>query len=145
VNTSLKTLTLSKPKDRETIDVAALGYICERARGLAYDLVITEFEESGISQADLAARLNKGTAQISRWLGSPGNWTFDTYAMLLFAISGAMPIFGREYPLDFPARNQCGPDWLNPDPVSEWKTLDAPPAVSITKETSYPDTITIGG
>src|SRR5450631_1599835 len=83
VTTFQQTLSLSKPKDREKIDVAALGYLCQRTRGLAYNTVITEFQESGISQADLAGRLNKGADQISRWLGSPGNWTFDTYTMLL--------------------------------------------------------------
>jgi hypothetical protein len=86
----------------------------QRNRGRVYSVVIDEFEKSGISQTDLASRLHKGTDQISRWLGSPGNWTLDTVSDLFFAISGGELAYGVQYPLDLPATNQTGPDWMTP-------------------------------
>src|ERR1700693_3422620 len=99
---------LSSPTDREPIDPAALAYMRQRNRGRVYSVVIDEFEKSGISQTDLASRLHKGTDQISRWLGSPGNWTLDTVSDLFFAISGGELAYGVQYPLDLPATNQTG-------------------------------------
>jgi hypothetical protein len=61
----------------------------ERNRTHAYNLIIDEFEKSGISKAALAARLGKASETITRWLGTPSNWTLDTVSDLLFAISGA--------------------------------------------------------
>jgi hypothetical protein len=111
MNTSA-THFLSKPDGRIPIDPASLAYFRQRNRGLAYSIVINEFEKSGISQADLAARLHKGADQISRCLGSPGNWTMDTYSDLLFAISGGAPTYGVSYPLELSPRNQVCPEWM---------------------------------
>ena len=72
-----------------------------------------EFVKSRLSQADLARRLGRGTDVVCRLLGGPGNWTLDTISDLLFAISGAAPVFGVEHPLNSPPRNQLGPDWLH--------------------------------
>ena len=101
---------LSKPTGREPIDPASLGYMRQRNRGRVYSAVIDEFEKSGISQTDLACRLHKGTEQISRWLGSPGNWTLDTVSDLFFAISGGEPTYGVQYPLNLLATNETRAD-----------------------------------
>jgi transcriptional regulator with XRE-family HTH domain len=77
-----------------------------------YDLVIKEFRKSGLTQADLARRLGLGTDRVCRLLGGPGNWTLDTASDLLFAISGAEPLYGLAYPLDRPASNRPLPEWL---------------------------------
>jgi hypothetical protein len=61
-----------------------------------------EFTKSGLSQADLARRLGKGTDIVCRLLGGPGNWTLDTLSDLMFAISGAAPVFSKDYPLNKP-------------------------------------------
>ena len=104
----------SRPTRRDPIDPYTLAYMRQRNKGRAYSAVISEFEKSGISQADLAGRLHKGTDQISRWLGSPGNWTLDTVSDLFFAISGGEPTYGVEHPLDLPATNQITPNWMTP-------------------------------
>jgi hypothetical protein len=103
---------LSSPMGSERIAPGTLGYFQARNKHNAYDLVMEEFTKSGLSQADLARRLGKGTDQICRLLGGPGNWTLDTLSDLMFAISGAAPTFGVDYPLQQPLRNQRGPDWL---------------------------------
>jgi hypothetical protein len=97
---------LYSPTGRDPIDPAALGYMRQRNRGRVYSAVIDEFENSGISQVDLAGRLHKGTDQVSRWLGSPGNWTLDTVSDLFFAISGGEPTYGVQYPLELVATIQ---------------------------------------
>jgi hypothetical protein len=96
---------LSKPHGDEPITAAALAYMQSRAKRLAYDVVMKEFMNSGITKATLARRLSKGAPEISRMLGGPANWTIRTVAELLFAISGAGPKFEIEYPLDKKPRN----------------------------------------
>jgi hypothetical protein len=99
------------PTYREPINVGVLAYMRERHRGRIYSAVIDEFEKSGISRADLARRLQKGNDQISRWLGSPGNWTLDTISDLFFAISGGEPVYHVRYPLHLLAANEIETYW----------------------------------
>lgn len=49
-----------------------------------------ESERSGITKREIAERLGKDPAQITRWLSGPGNVTMDTLSDLLFAM-GAEP------------------------------------------------------
>ena len=49
-----------------------------------------ESERSGITKREIAERLGKDPAQITRWLSGPGNVTIDTLSDLLFAM-GAEP------------------------------------------------------
>jgi hypothetical protein len=76
-------------------------------------LIQKEFEKCGITQADVASRLGKGTDRICHLLSAPGNWTLDTVSDLLFAMSGAEVEYRVAYPLDRPARNMTEPDWLH--------------------------------
>src|ERR1700722_1630342 len=94
-----QTATLSEPTGTTKISEGTLGYIRARHRQRAYDMVIREFKKSGISQADLARRLDKPREIISRLLARPSNWESDTFSDILFAISGAIASFGVNYPL----------------------------------------------
>jgi hypothetical protein len=91
--------TLSEPKGSDRVPEGTLGYFRSRNKHRVYSLVIGEFKRCGLTQADLARRLGKGTDIVCRWLGSPGNWTQDTVSDLLFAISGAEPDYAIRYPL----------------------------------------------
>ena len=111
MTTSPKTFSLYKPQESERVPKSTLAYFQSRNKHRVYDLVIGHFIASGISQSALARRLGKGTDQISRWLGAPGNWTLDTFSDLLFAIDGAEPEYVLSFPLDKPKRNISQPEW----------------------------------
>src|SRR6476661_6562493 len=113
MTTSNNDIALSEPTGSERIAPAVFGYFQARNKHNAYDLVMDEFSQSGLSQADLARRLGKGTDLVCRLLGGPGNWTLDTLSDLMFAISGAVPVYDKDYPLKKPRRNQVGPEWLH--------------------------------
>lgn len=112
-----QTSSLSKPSGVDRIAPWELAYFEARNRSRVHELVLNEFQKSGMSQADLARRLNKQPAVISRLLGAPGNWGLDTISDLLFAISGAEVRYAVQYPLDGAARNYCIPDWLGTEGV----------------------------
>ncbi|MFZ0694960.1 MAG: hypothetical protein WAN51_12585 [Alphaproteobacteria bacterium] len=114
MTTSLATSTLSKPVPGDQIPLGTLGYFRALNRSAAYELVVVEFQTSGITQAELARRLGKGTDVVCRTLGAPGNWGLDTVSDYLFAIFGAVPVYSRSYPLEAPARNDTQPEWLGP-------------------------------
>lgn len=88
---------ISPPSDRNRVNTGVLSYMRERHRGNVYDLVLNEFEKSGLTQAVIADRLGKAPEVISRWLGAPGNWTLDTVSDLLFSMSGAEPSYSIHY------------------------------------------------
>jgi hypothetical protein len=98
-----QTSGLSEPTGSAKISSGVLGYIRSRYRQRQYDLVIREFKKSGISQADLARRLDKSPEVISRLLARPGNWESDTFSDLLFAISGAVASLRADHPLAVPS------------------------------------------
>jgi hypothetical protein len=104
--------TLSKPTGANRIEPWQLAYFQARNRSRVHELVLLEFAKSGITQADLARRLNKQPAVISRLLGAPGNWGIDTVSDLLFAISGAEVAYRVQYPLDGAPQNYRSPQWL---------------------------------
>jgi hypothetical protein len=99
MSTSQQTPGLLKPAGTNKISTGTLGYIRARHRQRAYDLLVKEFKKSGITQADLARRLDKPREVISRLLARPGNWESDTFSDMIFAISGAIVSFGADYPL----------------------------------------------
>ena len=110
--TTSQTTGFVKPSGCATIDKGTLAYFRNRNRRRLYNLVIREFKKSGLSQADLARRLDKNPDVVCRWLREPANWTVDTASDLLFAISGAEASYDPKYPLDQPSRNDTRPHWL---------------------------------
>ena len=106
------TSTLSKPTGSDPVPLGTFGYFRARHRTRVYEMVLREFMESGLTQADLARRMSKRPDVICRWLGAPGNWTLDTVSDLLFAISGGEPEYQVSRPLDEPGRNMIAPSWL---------------------------------
>lgn len=99
------TSDLYNPRDGERVPSTTLTYLRTRNKMKLFNLVVEEFERSGISQAELAARLGKGPDRISRLLGAPGNWEADTISDLLFAISGAVLKYELSYPLKMPRQH----------------------------------------
>lgn len=116
--TTSQTSLLVKPDGANPIPAGTLGYFRTRNRYRLYTLVVGEFQRSGLSQADLARRLRKGTDVICRWLRSPSNWEQDTVSDLMFAISGGEVAYGVQYPLDGAIRNYRYPDWITETPTS---------------------------
>ena len=84
-----QTTGLSEPVGADKISIGTLGYVRARHRQRQYDLLVGEFKKGGITQADLARRLGKSPEVVSRLLARPSNLEADTFADLLFAISGA--------------------------------------------------------
>jgi hypothetical protein len=85
-------------------DVISLGtraYLAQRARDEFYSYVMDKYRYSDISKAQLARRIGKSPAQITRMLANPGNWTLETAALLLAGICGeellpsSKPFVGR--------------------------------------------------
>lgn len=111
-----------KPEGGGRIPLGTLGYFRGRHRWRVYELVLSEFQKSKLSQADLARRMGKRPEVISRILGAPGNWGLDTVSDLLFAISGGEPAYEVAHPLDEAARNNTQPDWLSAGTDFDWAT-----------------------
>jgi hypothetical protein len=109
---SQQTSMLSNPSGDEPVPAGTLAYFQSRNRSRIYEAVLQEFLRSDIPQATLARRMGKRAEQVSRILGAPGNWTLDTVSDVLFAISGAEPVYGVQYPLKEPPRNYQQPEWL---------------------------------
>jgi len=86
--------------NEEKISDRYLKYFAARCQNDMHDLVLKSYEDAlrrGLSRADIAKRLAKRPEQITRWLGSPGNWTLETVSNLLLAL-GQIPEF-RAAPL----------------------------------------------
>jgi transcriptional regulator with XRE-family HTH domain len=85
---TLQTSILSKPTGADKVPTSTFVYLRARLKHRIYSLIIGEFKKSGLSQADLARRLDKEPAHLSRLLSGPGNLTIETISDLLFGISG---------------------------------------------------------
>ena len=107
---------LSEILEDRPIPVEKLSYFRERFRDHLYEFVVEEFmrrEQEGLTRAQLARRINKRPEQITRWLGSPGNWTLETASDLILAICKAEPDM-RLKPLDgYPKSKHRGPTMPN--------------------------------
>jgi len=103
---------LSKPIDGEPIPQALLAYVGQKLRNDVYHIVMSAFKESNLTQAELATKVGMDRGQLNRLLSSPGNWTLDTGAKLLFAINGSL-LKPLAWDLDdhTPA-NMTQPEWL---------------------------------
>jgi hypothetical protein len=109
---------LSKPEGKQRVPRSTFAYLQSRNRHKVYDLVIGLFEKSGLPQAALAKRLGKGTDQVCRLLGSPGNWELNTLSDLIFAINGGEVNYSVTFPLDAAPRNMTRPAWADSDQLS---------------------------
>lgn len=73
---------LDKILGGDKIPLGVRAYFQEQARNELHELVLEEFlrqeEAKVISRAELARRIEKAPEQITRWLGTPGNWTIHT-------------------------------------------------------------------
>ena len=96
---------LSKPKRGERIPLGSLTYARARAKNKAHSKLLKLFAESGIQKAELAAMLGKDPAQLTRWLGGPGNLTIDTISDIVFALNGGFVELEVDRALDRPRRN----------------------------------------
>ncbi|MCO5065922.1 MAG: hypothetical protein M9924_16110 [Rhizobiaceae bacterium] len=107
-------IPLSDPTKVDMISGVDLSYIKTRNRLSAFNAVHTEFRKSGLSQKQLAMKLNDmDQGRLSKLLGAPGNWTLDTVAELLWATSGARLAYTLDYPLKKARRNDTRPHYLD--------------------------------
>lgn len=90
MTTSQENTFLSDVLSGDTIPQAKMSYFRGRLANRFHALVLEEFSrlesEGKISRADLARRISREPAQITRWLGTSGNWTFDTLSDLLLGM-----------------------------------------------------------
>ena len=101
-------LTLSDPTGNDPVPHSTLAYFRCRLKQRIFKALLIEFKNSGLTKADLARRLDKEPAQVSRLLSGPGNVTLDTLSDVLFALSGAELSMRVEYPLRDAAKpNHC--------------------------------------
>ena len=74
----------------QQISIGTLAYFRGRLMNRIHALVLEDFtkleNEKKITKADLARRIGREPAQITRWLGSPGNWTIETWSDLMLGM-----------------------------------------------------------
>ncbi len=134
--------TLSKPIGDGAIPPTVLSYVGRKLRNDFYHMVMSEFNRSGLSQAELAKKLKIDRGQLHRHLGGPGNWTIDTAAKLLFAINGNLVCLDTQDPdLGSPA-NLTRPTWLTGDPDLKTRKMDSSfaPAPATTRQSNVTTT-----
>jgi transcriptional regulator with XRE-family HTH domain len=85
---------------REPIPDGTLGYIRARGKRRLFTVLLEEFGKAGITKAQLARRLNMDKSLLSRYLGTPANWEFETLCDLFYAISGTILRPELAYPIE---------------------------------------------
>jgi hypothetical protein len=103
------TSSIVEPIAGERVPVRTLAYFRARLRNRLHSTLLRIFKSSGITKAELAARIGRDAAQVNRWLGAPGNMTLDTLSDLLFAIDGSELVADVRRPLQEAPRNYAGP------------------------------------
>lgn len=100
----------------KTIPEGKLAYFRERLRLKLYDVIMAAFDdlekEGALTRADLARRINKDPAQITKFFASPGNWTVDTISDLALGVGGCELDLGLKRLCDMPARNSTHLDLI---------------------------------
>lgn len=87
MTTSPKTAFLSEILEHgKQIPAGKLAYFRARLKNRLHEVVLNYFVALDINKADLARKLGRKPEQITRWLGSPGNWTLDTLSDLLLGM-----------------------------------------------------------
>lgn len=116
MTTSQTTSFLYEIEQGQPIPLHKLAYFRERQRNRVYDLIVGKFLElernGSLTRAELARRIRRAPEQVTRWIGTPGNWTLDTMSDLMLAMGAEvgfaeLPLLGR------PERNLRQPDWLS--------------------------------
>lgn len=70
---------------------------------------VAEAKRAGVTKKDIAERLNKDPAQVTRWLSSPTNLTLDTISDLLFALDAEPQPFEIARFSEATRQNYCHP------------------------------------
>jgi len=90
MTTSQSLSVLSEIEGESPIPLKTRRYFRRLLQNVLHELVLEAFteqeEKEGLTQKQLAGRLEKDPAQISRWLFTAGNWEFDTLADLLLGM-----------------------------------------------------------
>jgi hypothetical protein len=85
-----QTTFLSDVLGDEPIPAGKLAYFQARLSNVLHEVVLKRFMEleskTGLTRAELARRLGRKPEQVTRWLGSPGNWTLETVSDLLIGM-----------------------------------------------------------
>lgn len=85
-----QTTFLSDILDTAVIPNGKLAYfrarMSNRLHSLILDLFVRLEKEKKLTRAQLATRIGKNPAQITRWFASPGNWEADTLSDLLLGM-----------------------------------------------------------
>ena len=113
-----------RPKSGQKIPIGSLSYFRARNRNRAFDAIRSEFEKSGISQAELSRRLDKKPEVVSRWLSAPTKtFNSNTLSDLLFAVSGGTASYDVEHPTRASEDSYPEPDWLKDRPEDNFTSL----------------------
>jgi len=85
-------ITIASEVGQKTVSAGTRAYFQGRLRTRLYNLVLSRFraaaENDGLTRAELARRIGRQPAVLTRLLNGPGNWTIDTISDLLLGISG---------------------------------------------------------
>lgn len=118
MTTSLKTQVATLIKGSDPLPVGLLEYICSGAQHAHFDYIhrkLSEAETRGLTRTALARRIGVGKTRLSHLLGSPGNWTIDTFTKLLIGISRETSVPHSRSLIDQPRRNFTDQDLLDPE------------------------------
>ncbi len=116
MTTSQQTSILYEIEKKLPIPAGKRAYFAARLRNRLYNFIMTKFKENehdnGLTKAELARRIGRDPAVVTRLLASPGNWRSDTASDLLLGICGEELEFFSSSPLTHPKQNDAGFDWL---------------------------------
>lgn len=77
--------------DKRKIETRRLSYFRQRFKNRVFSHLVEFFareaEVSGVTKRDIASKLNRDPAQITRWLSNPSNLTLETISDLLLALN----------------------------------------------------------
>lgn len=137
MTTSQQTSILYEIKNKLPVPAGKRAYFAARLRNRLYNFVMKKFKENerdhGLTKAELARRIGRDPAVVTRLLASPGNWRSDTASDLLLGICGEELEFSSSSPLTRAKRNYAGPDWL----VAGARLIGAPSEQGQNRAQSY--------
>ena len=109
------------------------------AHSAVLDLLERRVREDGLTRAQLARTIGRDPSLITRWLGSPGNWTFATLGLLMGAM-GHLPTIGAQSVEDIvPSKNYYNPAAdLGSKQGAPTLTIKSDPASGVTTLTPQP-------